>query len=97
MWREEGLATKKNCILDKFSLKLDSKYGYYVRDCKDMRERRVLAFLVPILSPKKPYNVTLSLATTLLLAYSNYIPIDFDDVWIPIMVECMCACNYSIP
>ena len=31
----------------------------------------MLAFLIPILSPEKPYNITLILATTLLIAYSE--------------------------
>jgi hypothetical protein len=31
-----------------------------VKDCKDERERRILAFLVPIFSPEKPYNITLT-------------------------------------
>lgn len=66
------MATKNDdCTRDKFSQKLDPKYGYYMRDCKDTRKRRVLASLVPILSPEKPYNVTLTLANTLLLAYSE--------------------------
>ena len=42
-----------------------------MKDCKDEREKRMLAFLVPIFSPKKPYNFTLTLATTLFLAYSE--------------------------
>jgi hypothetical protein len=64
-------AKKEDCIRDKFSKKLDPKYGYYVRDCKDKRERRLLAFLVSILCPKKSYNLILTLANTLLLAYSK--------------------------
>ena len=62
---------KEDCTRDKFSHKLDPNYGYYVRDCSNRKEKRVLAFLVPILSPKKPYNVTLTLASTLFLAYSE--------------------------
>ena len=51
----EAIATKKeDCTRDKFSQKLDPKYGYYVRNCKDKKERRMLAFLVPILSPESP-------------------------------------------
>ena len=68
----EGMATKReDCTRDKISLRLDLKYDYFVKDCKDEKERRMLAFLVPIFSPEKPYNITLTLTTTLLLAYSE--------------------------
>ena len=40
----------------------------------------MLAFLVPILSPKKPYNITLTLATTLLLAYSKKKVVDWGSI-----------------
>jgi hypothetical protein len=56
------------------------KYDYYVKNCKDKRERRVLAFLVSILSPEKPYNVILTLATTLLLAYSKKKVVDWGSI-----------------
>lgn len=77
----EGMATKReDCTRDKFALKLDPKYGYFVKDCKDERERRMLAFLVPIFSPEKPYNITLTLATTLLLAYSEKKVVDWGSI-----------------
>ena len=64
------MATKReDCNRNKFSQRLDPKYGYFVKDCKDERERRMLAFLVTIFSPKKPYNITIIFATTLFLAY----------------------------
>ena len=59
---------------------MDAKYGYYVKDCKDRRERRVLAFLVPILSLKKFYNVTLILATTILLSFSGERVVDWGSI-----------------
>jgi hypothetical protein len=69
---EEGMATKRDdCTKDKFSSRLDPKYSYFVKDCKDEREKKMLVFLVPIFSPEKPYNIPLTLATTLLLAYSE--------------------------
>jgi hypothetical protein len=64
------MATKReDCTRDKFSQRLNPKYGYFVKDCKDERERRMLAFLVPIFSPEKPYNIIFTLVTILLLAY----------------------------
>jgi hypothetical protein len=59
---------------------LDPKYGYFVKDCKDKRERRMLVFLMPIFSPEKPYNITLTLATTLLLAYSEKKVVDWENI-----------------
>ena len=68
----EDMATKrKDFTRDKISQRLDPKYCYFVKDCKDERNRRMLAFQVPIFSPEKPYKITLTLATTLLLAYSE--------------------------
>jgi hypothetical protein len=77
----EGMATKKNdCTRDKFFQKLNPKYGYFVKNCKDERERRMLAFLVLIFSPEKPYNITLTLATTLFLAYSEKKVVDWGSI-----------------
>ena len=59
---------------------LDPKYGYFVKDCKDEREMRMLAFLVHIFSPEKPYNITQTLATTLLLAYSEKKLVDWGNI-----------------
>jgi hypothetical protein len=59
---------------------LDPKYRYFVKDCKNERERRMLAFLVPIFSPEKSYNITLTLATTLLLAYSEKKMVDWESI-----------------
>jgi hypothetical protein len=77
----EDMATKReDCTRDKFSSRLDPKYGYFVKDCKDERERRMLVFLVPIFSSEKPYNITLTLATTLLLAYSEKKVVDWGSI-----------------
>jgi hypothetical protein len=40
----------------------------------------MLAFLVPILSPEKPYNITFTLATTLLLACSEKKVVDWGSI-----------------
>lgn len=48
----EGMATRKeDCTRGKFRTKPHRNDGYKVTDCKDEREMRVLAFLVPILHP----------------------------------------------
>lgn len=77
----EGMATKKkDSTRDKIFQKLDPKYGYFVKNCKDERDRRILAFMVPILSPEKPYNITVTIATTLLLAYSKKKVVDWENI-----------------
>jgi hypothetical protein len=77
----ESMATKReDCTRNKFSSRLDPKYGYFVKDCKDKRKKRMLAFLVSIFSPEKPYNITLTLATTLLLAYSEKKVVDWRNI-----------------
>ena len=53
---------KKDCSRDKFFQRLDPKYGYFVKDYKNKRKKRMLAFLVIIFSPENAYNITLTLA-----------------------------------
>jgi hypothetical protein len=68
------MATKKeDCIWNKFFKNLDPKYN-------DKREKMMLHFLMPILNPKKPYNVTLTLANTLLIAYSKKKVVDLGSI-----------------
>ena len=40
----------------------------------------MLAFLVPIFSPEKPYNIILTLTTTLILAYSEKKVVDWGSI-----------------
>ena len=55
------MATKReDCTRDKFSSRLDPRYGYFVKDCKDEREKKMLAFLVPIFSRRNPITSLLS-------------------------------------
>jgi hypothetical protein len=82
-FKQEGVGTaikREDCTRDKFSQRLDPKYSYFVKDCKDEKEMRMLAFLVPIFSPEKPYNITFTLVTTLLLAYSGKKVVDWGSI-----------------
>ena len=75
------MTTKKDdCTRDKFSQMLDPKYGYFVKDSKYERERRMLAFLMHIFSPEKPYNIIVTLVTTLLFAYSEKKVVDWRSI-----------------
>ena len=58
-------------IEGKFKNEADPKDGYSVRDCRDERERRVLEFLVPIVHPDKPTQVTRTLENTIFGALSG--------------------------
>ena len=71
---------REDCTRDKFSQRLDPKYGYFVKDRKDERKRRMLAFLVPIFSPEKSYNITLTLGITLLFVYSEKKVVDWGSI-----------------
>lgn len=51
---------------DQFAVKIDSKEGYCMADCKDSRAQAVLAFLIPIFYPEKPTRVTVTWANTIL-------------------------------
>ena len=51
-----------NC---KFRSLINSKDGHSVEDCVDPRERKILEFVVPIIYPKKPKQVTKVVGNTI--------------------------------
>ena len=55
----------------KFSVPINPKDGYVVADCKDPRETRFLEFVVPILYPEKPTQITVTLSNTIFGALSR--------------------------
>ena len=55
----------------KFKNPVSPKDGYVVPDCKDMRAKLVLEFLVPILYPEKPTRVTITITNTIFGALSR--------------------------
>jgi hypothetical protein len=57
---------------ERFSQLISEKNGFRVQDCIDDRERRLLRFLVPILSPDKPHSCTIKLMKAIYEAYFNY-------------------------
>jgi hypothetical protein len=61
-----GLANRKDeYVKDCFQELPSPKDGYAIEDCTDPRHRRVLAFLVPILYPKKPNQITVTMGNTI--------------------------------
>jgi hypothetical protein len=61
-----GLAGRKDeYVKDCFKELPSPKDGYAIEHCTDPRHRRVLAFLVPILYPEKPNQITVTLGNTI--------------------------------
>ena len=74
----EGMASRTDRFIDgMFSGRVNPKDGYAVADCKDPRVKRVLEFLVPLLYPKKPMRVTITVGNTIFRALSKERPIDW--------------------
>ena len=49
----------------------------FVVDCKELRAKRVLEFLVPLLYPEKPTRVTIMVKNTIFGALSGERPVDW--------------------
>ena len=49
----------------RFMHQVDPKDGYFVGDCRNDRQRRLLKFLVPIVHPDKPIRVTITIRNTI--------------------------------
>jgi hypothetical protein len=56
---------KDEYVKDCFRALPNPKDGYAIEDCMDVRHRRVLAFLVPILYPEKLNRVTITMGNTI--------------------------------
>ena len=52
----------------KFSHPPHCKDGYALSDCKDLRMKKVLEFLIPILYPEKPARVIVTVGNTIFSA-----------------------------
>jgi hypothetical protein len=62
-----GMAGQKDEYMKNCFLALPSpKDGYAIEDCTDVRHKRVLAFLIPILYPEKPNRITVTMGNTIL-------------------------------
>ena len=67
----------------KFLHDVDPKDGFPVRECRNVRERRVLEFLVPIVHLDKPTRVTCTLNKTIFGALTGDRPVD----WAKILMD----------
>ena len=67
-----GQASRIDKYVDgKFSIQINPKDGHVVADCVDPKERKVLEFVVPILYPKKPNRITVTVGNTIFGAFSG--------------------------
>ena len=94
VWREVydflpeggGMANQTDkYIEDKFRNDADPKDGFPVRDCRDARERRVLEFLVPIVHPDKPTQVTRTLGNTIFGALRGERSVDWSRIFMELV------------
>ena len=92
VWREVynflprggGMANRTDKYLEgKFLHEVDPKDGYPVRECRDAQECRLLEFLVPIVHPDKPTQVTRTLGNTIFGAIRGERSVD----WAVIFME----------
>ena len=63
-------------MADKFAQAVDPRDGYPVWDCKNAWHHRVLEFLVPIVHPDKPTQVTITIGNMIFGALEEDRPID---------------------
>ena len=74
----EGWAGRRDGLfVGKFRGDADPKDGFHPGNCRNLRERRVLEFLLPILNPDKPKRISLTMANTLFGAMSGVRPVNW--------------------
>jgi hypothetical protein len=74
----EGWTNRKdNFYVGKFRRDHDPKDGFHPGNCRNHRERRVIEFILPILSPEKPKRLSITMANTLFGAMSGVRPVNW--------------------
>ena len=80
----KGMATRMEKFVDgKIKNPVSPKDRYVILDRKDVKARRVLEFLVPILYPEKPTRITITIGNTIFGALSKAKEVD----WVPIIQD----------
>ena len=75
---EGGWAGRKDGLFaGKFDGEVDPKEGLYLANYRKSRDRRMLEFMLPILNPKKPKRLALTIANTLFGALSGVRPVQW--------------------
>ena len=75
--REGWAGRRDGLFVGKFRADPNPKDGFHPRNCRNLRERRVLEFLMPILNPEKPKRISLTMANTLFGAMSGVQPVNW--------------------
>jgi hypothetical protein len=74
----EGWANRRDSFyVGKFRGDHDPKDGFHPGNCRNPRERRVIKFILPILSPEKPKRLSITMANTLFGAMSGVQPVNW--------------------
>ena len=106
VWREvydfgprgSGLANRTDLYIEgKFRNNADPKDGSSVRDCRNPRERKLLEFLVPIVHPDKPTQVTRMIGNTIFGALSGKRPVDWGKVFDELVQRLLGGADKSKP
>lgn len=59
----------------------DPKDGFHPENCRNQRERRIIEFIMPILSPEKPKQLSITMASTLFGSCLSIGEGSFRSVW----------------
>ena len=74
----EGMALRTDWYINgKFSAQVNPKDNFVVSECKEVRARRVLEFLVPLLYLEKPTRIMIMVGNTIFGALSGERPVDW--------------------
>ena len=74
----EGWANRKDTLyVGKFRGDHDPKDGFHLGNCRNPRERKIIEFNMPILSPEKPKRLSITMANTLFGAISGVRPVNW--------------------
>src|SRR5579875_2756940 len=74
----KGMASRTDRYIDgKFSAWVNPKDRFTISKCKEVRARRALEFLVPLLYSEKPTRVTITVGNTIFRALSGERPVDW--------------------
>ena len=77
-WKGDGWASRKDCLyVAKFGSKHDLKDGFHRGNCQNQRERRIIEFIMPILSLEKPKRLNIIMANTMFKAISKVRPVNW--------------------
>ena len=72
----EGWTSRNDSLyVGKFRGEHNPKDGFHLGNCRNPRERRVIEFIMPILSPEKPKRLNITMANTMFGAISGVWPV----------------------